>query len=44
MRQHKLFKTLNCLFIAGMFANYMIHEHYPLLVLQALTYQVRNLN
>ena len=38
--RHKLFKIFNCAFTAGTFSYYMVHERYPLLVLQALTYQV----
>ena len=38
--RHKLFKIFNCAFTAGTFSYYMLHERYPLLVLQALTYQV----
>ena len=33
-------KTCNALFTCGLFAYYMLQETYPLLVLEALTYQV----
>ena len=35
-----VFKTLNASFIAGIFFYFMVHETYPFLVLQSLTYQV----
>ena len=36
-----LFKILNAAFITGTFLHYMLNEKYPLIVIQALTYQVR---
>ena len=35
-----LFKILNATLIAGTFLYYMLNEKYPLIVIQALTYQV----
>ena len=40
MRQ-LLFKILNAALITGTFLHYMLNEKYPLIVIQALTYQVR---
>ena len=35
-----LFKILNAALITGTFLHYMLNEKYPLIVIQALTYQV----
>ena len=35
-----LFKILNATSIAGTFLHFMLNEKYPLIVIQALTYQV----
>ena len=36
-----IYKTCNATFVCGFFIHYMLQETYPLLVLEALTYQVK---